>query len=168
MLIGETTAESIKKAIGSAFPGSEVKEMEVKGRNLAEGIPRGFTVSSNEILEALTDPLNQIVSAGDGDAFVSARVRDQERALALLNLPPGQVVAIEDSPQGLAAATGAGITTLVTRSLASAEHGIESFAGAAALVSHLGEANQPALVLHGPPCLDGPISLGYLHQLLQP
>ena len=37
--------------------------MEVKGRNLAEGIPRSFTVSSNEILEALTDPLNSIVSA---------------------------------------------------------------------------------------------------------
>ncbi len=63
MLIGETTAESIKQTIGSAFPGSEVKEMEVKGRNLAEGIPRSFTVSSNEILEALTDPLNSIVSA---------------------------------------------------------------------------------------------------------
>src|SRR5881394_907166 len=63
MLIGETTAETIKKTIGSAFPGSEVKEMEVKGRNLAEGIPRSFTVSSNEILEALTDPLNQIVSS---------------------------------------------------------------------------------------------------------
>ncbi|WIM04946.1 MAG: rod shape-determining protein [Candidatus Nitricoxidivorans perseverans] len=63
MLIGETTAELIKKEIGSAFPGSEVREMEVKGRNLAEGIPRSFTISSNEILEALTDPLNQIVGA---------------------------------------------------------------------------------------------------------
>jgi rod shape-determining protein MreB and related proteins len=63
MLIGETTAETIKKEIGSAFPGSEVREMEVKGRNLAEGIPRSFTISSNEILEALTDPLNSIVSA---------------------------------------------------------------------------------------------------------
>ena len=63
MLIGDATAESIKKEIGSAFPGSEVREMEVKGRNLAEGIPRGFTISSNEILEALTEPLNQIVSA---------------------------------------------------------------------------------------------------------
>jgi rod shape-determining protein MreB len=63
MLIGETTAEHIKKDIGSAFPGSEVKEKEVKGRNLAEGIPRSFTISSNEILEALTDPLNSIVSA---------------------------------------------------------------------------------------------------------
>jgi rod shape-determining protein MreB len=63
MLIGETTAEEIKKRIGSAFPGAEVREMEVKGRNLAEGIPRSFTISSNEILEALTEPLNQIVSA---------------------------------------------------------------------------------------------------------
>jgi rod shape-determining protein MreB len=63
MLIGEATAELIKKTIGSAFPGSEVKEMEVKGRNLAEGIPRSFTISSNEILEALSDPLNQIVGA---------------------------------------------------------------------------------------------------------
>jgi rod shape-determining protein MreB len=53
----------IKKDIGSAFPGSEVKEIEVKGRNLAEGIPRSFTISSNEILESLTEPLNQIVSA---------------------------------------------------------------------------------------------------------
>ena len=63
MLVGETTAEMVKKEIGSAFPGSEVREMEVKGRNLAEGIPRSFTISSNEILEALTEPLNQIVSA---------------------------------------------------------------------------------------------------------
>ncbi|NBS03499.1 MAG: rod shape-determining protein [Rhizobiales bacterium] len=63
MLIGEPTAESIKKQIGSAFPGSEVREMEVRGRNLSEGVPRSFTISSNEILEALTDPLNNIVSA---------------------------------------------------------------------------------------------------------
>ena len=63
MLIGDTTAENIKKEIGSAFPGSEVRETEVKGRNLAEGIPRSFTISSNEILEALNEPLNQIVSA---------------------------------------------------------------------------------------------------------
>jgi rod shape-determining protein MreB len=63
MLIGEATAEKIKKEIGSAFPGSEVREMEVKGRNLAEGIPRSFTISSNEMLEALSEPLNSIVTA---------------------------------------------------------------------------------------------------------
>ena len=62
MLIGETTAEQVKKAIGSAFPGTEVRDMEVKGRNLAEGIPRSFRISSNEILEALAEPLNSIVS----------------------------------------------------------------------------------------------------------
>ena len=63
MMIGEPTAEAIKKQIGSAFPGSEVKDMEVTGRNLSEGVPRRFTISSNEILEALTEPLNAIVSA---------------------------------------------------------------------------------------------------------
>ncbi len=63
MLIGEPTAELIKKQIGSAFPANEVKEIEVRGRNLSEGVPRSFTISSNEVLEALTEPLNQIVSA---------------------------------------------------------------------------------------------------------
>ncbi|MDR0528385.1 MAG: rod shape-determining protein [Zoogloeaceae bacterium] len=63
MQIGENTAENIKKKIGSAFLGTEVREMEVSGINKAEGIPRKFTISSNEILEALTDPLNQVVSA---------------------------------------------------------------------------------------------------------
>ena len=63
MLIGEASAEEIKKRIGSAFPSTEVSEMEVKGRNLAEGIPRSFTITSNEVLEALADPLSQIVQA---------------------------------------------------------------------------------------------------------
>lgn len=63
MMVGEATAELIKTQIGSAYPGSEVRDIEVKGRNLAEGIPRSFTISSNEIMEALTEPLNSIVSA---------------------------------------------------------------------------------------------------------
>jgi rod shape-determining protein MreB and related proteins len=63
MLIGEQTAEMIKKEIGSAFPRGEVKEINVKGRNLSEGVPRSFNITSNEILEALSDPLNQIVSS---------------------------------------------------------------------------------------------------------
>jgi rod shape-determining protein MreB len=41
-LIGEATAERIKHEIGSAYPGDEVREIEVRGRNLAEGVPRGF------------------------------------------------------------------------------------------------------------------------------
>jgi len=59
-LIGEATAEHIKYEIGSAYPGREVREIEVKGRNLAEGIPRSFTLNSNEILEALQEPLSGI------------------------------------------------------------------------------------------------------------
>ncbi len=62
-LIGETTAERIKQEIGSAFPSSDVRELEVRGRNLAEGVPRSFTLNSNEILEALQDPLAGIVGA---------------------------------------------------------------------------------------------------------
>ncbi|MGE8611672.1 rod shape-determining protein [Achromobacter veterisilvae] len=63
MLIGEPTAELIKKEVGAAYSGAPLKTMEVTGRNLAEGVPRSFSVSSAEILESLTDPLNQIVSA---------------------------------------------------------------------------------------------------------
>ncbi|WP_462321254.1 rod shape-determining protein [Halochromatium sp.] len=61
--IGEATAERIKHEIGTAFPGEEVFEIEVRGRNLAEGMPRSFTLNSNEILEALQEPLHSIVSA---------------------------------------------------------------------------------------------------------
>lgn len=62
-LIGETTAERIKQTIGTAFPASDVREIQVRGRNLAEGVPRTFTLNSNEILEALQEPLTGIVGA---------------------------------------------------------------------------------------------------------
>jgi rod shape-determining protein MreB len=62
-LIGEATSEHIKQQIGSAYPGAEMKELEVKGRNLAQGVPRSFTLNSNEILEALQEPLAGIVGA---------------------------------------------------------------------------------------------------------
>jgi rod shape-determining protein MreB len=62
-LIGESTAERIKHEIGTAYPGSEILEIDVRGRNLAEGVPRQFTLNSEEILEALKDPLAVIVNA---------------------------------------------------------------------------------------------------------
>ncbi|GAA0200694.1 MULTISPECIES: rod shape-determining protein [Kangiella] len=62
-IIGEATAERIKHEIGTAYPGTEVRELDVRGRNLAEGIPRSFTINSNEILEALQNPLHGIVRA---------------------------------------------------------------------------------------------------------
>ena len=63
ILIGEATSEKIKHEIGTAYPGKDLLEIEVKGRNLSEGIPRSFSLNSNEILEALQEPLHGIVSA---------------------------------------------------------------------------------------------------------
>mgnify|MGYP001215129116 FL=1 len=65
-LIGDATAERIKKEIGTAYPCNEVREIDVRGRNLAEGIPRSFTLNSNEILEALQEPLSVITQAVKG------------------------------------------------------------------------------------------------------
>ena len=62
-LIGDATAERIKEEIGCAFAGSELREIDVRGRNLAEGVPRSFTLNSDEILESLQDPLSSIVQA---------------------------------------------------------------------------------------------------------
>ena len=63
ILIGEATAERIKHEIGSAYPGDSVSEISVKGRNLSEGVPRTFTLNSNEILESLQEPLQSIANS---------------------------------------------------------------------------------------------------------
>ena len=62
-LIGDGTAERIKQEIGCAYPSEELLEIDVRGRNLAEGVPRSFTLNSAEILEALQEPLSTIVDA---------------------------------------------------------------------------------------------------------
>ena len=62
-LIGEATAERIKQEIGAAYPQKDIREIDVRGRNLAEGVPRSFVLTSNEILEALQEPLAMIVAA---------------------------------------------------------------------------------------------------------
>lgn len=62
-IIGESTAERLKTNIGCATEDSEKKEMTVTGRNLAEGIPESFTLTSNQIFEAMKDPLYGIVRA---------------------------------------------------------------------------------------------------------
>jgi rod shape-determining protein MreB len=62
-LIGDVTAEKIKQQIGIAFPVEDVKELQVSGRHVAEGVPRSFTVSSNDVLEAFQEPLSAVVDA---------------------------------------------------------------------------------------------------------
>ncbi len=60
-VIGDSTAERIKMEIGGAYPSKEVRELDVRGRNLAEGVPKSFTLNSDEILEALQEPLAAII-----------------------------------------------------------------------------------------------------------
>lgn len=61
--IGEATAEQVKIEIGSAYAEQEMHEKQVRGRSVVEGVPRSFTLNSNEILEALSDPIKGIVNA---------------------------------------------------------------------------------------------------------
>jgi rod shape-determining protein MreB len=63
LLIGERTAEDIKKQIGSAYPMEEVLTVEVKGRDLVAGVPKTLTINSDEIRDALAEPVNAIVEA---------------------------------------------------------------------------------------------------------
>ena len=63
LLIGERTAELIKMGIGNAYPSDEVLTMDIKGRDLVAGVPRTLTVSSDEIRDALAEPVNAIVEA---------------------------------------------------------------------------------------------------------
>ncbi len=63
MVIGETTAERIKYEIGSAFPLEAVEEMPLYGYCMGTGVPRAFVVNSNEIMEALQEPVSRIAAA---------------------------------------------------------------------------------------------------------
>lgn len=64
LLIGERTAENIKIAIGSAYPYSDNEpSMDIKGRNLLNGLPENITLTSEEIREALSEPLSHVIEA---------------------------------------------------------------------------------------------------------
>ena len=87
LIIGERTAEEIKVKIGNAYPMDKVLSMEVKGRSHSEGIPKRITVNSDEIREALSEPVSQIVKAirmtlEDAPAELSADIVDKGIVLA--------------------------------------------------------------------------------------
>jgi len=73
LLIGERTGEMIKIAIGCAYPDNELKTVDVKGRDLISGIPKIVEINSEEVMEAMAEPVSVIVNA----------IRD-----ALENAPP--------------------------------------------------------------------------------
>jgi rod shape-determining protein MreB len=61
LMIGEQTAEEVKLKIGSALPLAELLEMEVKGRDQVAGLPRTISITSEEVTEALAEPLSSVV-----------------------------------------------------------------------------------------------------------
>jgi rod shape-determining protein MreB len=63
LMIGERTAEEIKIAIGSAYPLGEETSIEVKGRDLVAGLPKTLTLTSEEVREAMQEPISTIVDA---------------------------------------------------------------------------------------------------------
>jgi len=63
LMIGERTAEEVKIAIGSAYPLEEETSIDVKGRDLVNGLPKTLTVTSEEIREALSEPVSSIVES---------------------------------------------------------------------------------------------------------
>jgi rod shape-determining protein MreB len=63
LLIGERTAEVVKLAIGTAYPIDEIRSMEVKGRDLVAGVPKTLELKSDEICEALGEPVNTVVES---------------------------------------------------------------------------------------------------------
>jgi rod shape-determining protein MreB len=63
LLVGERTAETIKKQIGNAYATDEVMTMEIKGRDLVAGVPKTLVMNSDEVREALSEPVNQIVDS---------------------------------------------------------------------------------------------------------
>ncbi|OGX19840.1 MAG: rod shape-determining protein [Omnitrophica WOR_2 bacterium RBG_13_44_8] len=82
LMIGERTAETVKIKIGSAYPLEEEMTMEVKGRDLVTGLPKGITIASEEIREALQGPLRAIVEM----AKVSLERTPPELAADLIEL----------------------------------------------------------------------------------
>ena len=63
LLVGERSAEKIKIEVGTAFPENELRVMEIKGRDLVAGVPKTLEIKSDEVLEALQEPINAVVES---------------------------------------------------------------------------------------------------------
>ncbi|MEB3243609.1 MAG: HAD-IA family hydrolase [Cyanobacteriota bacterium] len=140
----------------------------------AWGLPQALvTTSSRSAVAALLEGQDSAISQAFGlwicGEDVSAKKPNPEAyqlALARLGVPPERVVALEDSPQGLAAAQAAQLPCLLT--VGERPSGEPPWWRAAeACVSHLGEAANPSTVWQGPPCAAGQITLSWIADLLE-
>ena len=157
-----------------------------RGLPLREGVERLISAAAAAGLSQLivTTSSRAAVSAllssslaGQASAFSACICGDDVRrkkpdpegyrlALARLALEPHQVLAVEDSPPGLLAATGAGLPTLITLSEVSRHEPLETFAPAAAVLDGLGNEQRTTRVLRGPACPEGLATLSWLECLL--
>jgi HAD superfamily hydrolase (TIGR01509 family) len=146
------------------------------------GLPQALvTTSSRSAVAALMEGHGPVLA--DAFAFwicgedVNAKKPSPEGyqvALNRLNLASTDVLVLEDSPQGLAAARGAALPCLLTLGdhAARANHALPSEAspwwqGARAAVNHLGDGQRPTSVLLGPPCQEGRVTLSWLQRLME-
>ena len=143
------------------------------------GLPQALvTTSSRSAVEALMEGHGPALA--DAFAFwicgedVNAKKPSPEGyqlALNRLDLASTEVLVLEDSPQGLAAAKGASLPCLLTLG----DHAVHAgpsesslwWQGATAAVNHLGDGQRPTTVLHGPSCQEGRVTLSWLQRLME-
>jgi HAD superfamily hydrolase (TIGR01509 family) len=150
-------------------------------RLVAEAAARGWlqalvTTSSRSAVAALLASQGATLGSafafwvcGEDVAVKKPSPEGYQQALNRLNLSPAEALALEDSPQGLEAATAAGVPCLLTLgdSFAPLEGAGLWWRRAIAAVDHLGEADLPAHILHGPPCQPAMVTLPWLERLLE-
>ena len=119
LLIGDRTAEAVKIGIGTAFPETTVSTRELRGRNLLNGLPENITINSEEVREALTEPLGKVLDAiretlADTPPELSADILEQGITLSggsallrgmdkLINRETGMPVYVAEYPLDCAA-----------------------------------------------------------------
>lgn len=142
----------------------------------AEGVPQALvTTSSRSAVAALLEGHGRELAGAFAFWICGEDVRAKkpspegyQKALHRLQLAPTEVLALEDSPQGLAAAAGAALPCLLTLGGDSVRHEPSPWwQGARAAVNHLGEQEIPSEILVGPTCQDGKITFSWLEGLLE-
>ncbi|MBD2550131.1 HAD-IA family hydrolase [Microcystis elabens FACHB-917] len=146
-LVEAAAAAGLRQAIVTTSGRSAVRAL-LEGAPAALGRAFEFWVCGEDVARKKPDP----------EAYRRARVQLGEAA--------GGVLVLEDSPAGLAAATGAGLPCLVCLSAATREQPEGRFSGALAVVDSLGDPGEPTVVSQGPPCPGGQVTLSWLERLL--